>query len=84
LEEGINDTFILENSLFLDEEEREGSWGLDFDGAHSSIGSGARIALRSPNNETTLFSYNLELNCKNNINEYETLILGIVIAQFVF
>jgi ribonuclease HI len=80
LEEGIDNTFILENSLFLDEEKKEGSWGLDFDGAHSSTGSGAGIVLRSPDNETTLFSYRLEFNCTNNIFEYEALILGINLA----
>jgi hypothetical protein len=80
LEEGIDNTFILENSLFIDEEKREGSWGLDFDGAHSSTGSGVGIVLRSPDNETTLFSYRLEFNCTNNIAEYEALILGINLA----
>jgi hypothetical protein len=80
LEEGIDNTFILENSLFLDEENKEGSWGLDFDGAHSSTGLGAGIVLRSPDNETTLFSYRLEFNCTNNIAEYEALILGINLA----
>jgi ribonuclease HI len=80
LEEGIDNTFILENSLFLDEEKKEGSWGLDFDGAHSSTGSGAGIVLRSPDNETTLFSYRLEFNCTNNIVEYKALILGINLA----
>jgi hypothetical protein len=61
LEEGIDSTFILANSLFLDEEKKEGSWGLDFDGAHSSRGSGVGIVLRSLDSETTLFSYRLEL-----------------------
>ena len=36
LEEGIDNMFILANSPFIDEERKEGSWGLDFDGAHSS------------------------------------------------
>jgi ribonuclease HI len=80
LEEGIDNMFILENSPFIDEERKEGSWGLDFDGAHSSTGSGAGIVLRSPDNETTLFSYRLEFDCTNNIAEYEALILGINLA----
>jgi ribonuclease HI len=67
----------LENSLFVDEEKREGSWGLYFNGAHSSIGSGAGIFLISTDNETTLFSYRLKFNCTKNIVEYESLILGI-------
>lgn len=36
----------------------------------------ARIVFRSPDNETTLFSYKLEFNCTNNIAEYEALLLG--------
>jgi ribonuclease HI len=80
LEEGIHNTFILENSLFLNEENKEGSWGLDFNGAHSSTGSGAGIGLRSPNNEDTIFSCRLEFNYTNNIVEYESFILGINLA----
>jgi hypothetical protein len=69
--------FILVDSHFVDEEIKEGSWGLNFDGAHSSTGSGAGIVLRSSDNETNLFSYKLEFDCTNNIVEYEALILGI-------
>jgi hypothetical protein len=35
LDEGINNTFIFSNSLFLDEEKKDKSWGLDFDDTHS-------------------------------------------------
>jgi ribonuclease HI len=80
LEEGIENTFILEKSLFLDEEKEEGSWGLYFNGAHSSTGSGAGIVLILLDNKTTLFLYMLEFNCKNNIIEYEALIIGINLA----
>jgi ribonuclease HI len=80
LEEGIDNMFIVVDSPFIDEERKEGSWGLDFDGAHSSVGSGAGIVLRSPDNETTLFSYRLEFDCTNNIAKYEALILGINLA----
>jgi ribonuclease HI len=44
------------------------------------VGSGAGIVLRSPDNETTLFSYKLEFDYKNNIVEYEALVLGINLA----
>jgi ribonuclease HI len=64
-------------SLFLDEEKKEGSWGLDFDGAHSRTSSGAGIALRSPDGETNIFPYGLEFYCTNNNTEYESLILGL-------
>jgi ribonuclease HI len=70
----------LANSPFIDEEKREGSWGMDFDGAHSNTGSGARMVLRSPDDVTTLFSYRLEFNCTNNVAEYKALILGINLA----
>jgi len=80
LEEGIDNMFILVNSPFVDEQRKEGSWGLDFDGAHSSTGSDAGIVLRSLDNETTLFSYRLEFDYTNNIAEYEALILGINLA----
>jgi hypothetical protein len=39
LDEGIYNTLIFGNSLFIYEEKKDGSWGLDFDGAHSSSGS---------------------------------------------
>jgi hypothetical protein len=80
LEEGIDSMFILVDSSFVDEERKEGSWGLDFDGAHSSTGSSAGIVLRSSDNKTTIFSYRLEFDCTNNIVEYEALILGINLA----
>jgi len=33
----------LEKYIFLDEEEKDGYWGLDFDGMHSSPGSSVGI-----------------------------------------
>jgi ribonuclease HI len=80
LEEGIDSMFILVDFPFVDEEIKEGSWGLYFDGAHSSTVSGAGIVLRSHDNETTLFLYRLEFDCANNIVEYKALILGINLA----
>jgi ribonuclease HI len=77
LKEGIYIMYIFVDSPFIDEERNEGSWGLDFDGAHSSTISGAGIALRSSNNEITLFSYKLDFYCTNNIVDYKALILGI-------
>jgi ribonuclease HI len=53
---------------------------LDFDGAHSSAGSGVRVVLISPDKEATLFSYRLEFDCTNNIAEYEALVLGLNLA----
>jgi hypothetical protein len=81
LEEGINIMFILVNSPFVDEERKEESWGLDFDGSHSSMGSGEGIVLRLLDNDTTLFSYIIEFDCTNNIIEYESLIMGINLVE---
>jgi len=55
LEEGIDSMLIFLDSPFIDEERKQGSWGLDFYGAHSSMVSGVGIVLRSPDNKTTLF-----------------------------
>jgi len=80
LNEGIDNTFIFANCLFLEKEKNDGSWGLYFYGTHLSSGSGVGIVLISPDNKTTLFSYMLEFNCTNNIVEYESLILGMNIS----
>jgi hypothetical protein len=80
LDEGIKNTFILENSLFQDEERRDATWGLYFDGGNSSSGSITRVVLISPYKEATLFSFRLEFNCTNDIVEYEALILGLNLA----
>jgi hypothetical protein len=37
MEEGIDNTFILQKYLFIYEEKKEGYWGLDLYGAHSMI-----------------------------------------------
>jgi ribonuclease HI len=69
----------LANSI-AQEEECQGDndvWTLEFDGAHSSSGSGAGIVLVSPLHVATLFSYRLEFDCTNNIAEYEALTIGL-------
>jgi ribonuclease HI len=81
LEEGIDNTFILENSLFIDEERKKGCWGMDFDGAHSIIGLDVGIVLISPGKETKFFLYILEFSYTNNIAKYKSLILGIKLAM---
>jgi hypothetical protein len=75
--EDIDCTCILSNSLFQDEEKNIRCWALEFDGAHSSAGSGAGIVLISPDKGVTCFSYRLEFDCTNNISKYEALILGL-------
>jgi ribonuclease HI len=58
----------------------EGIWTLEFDGAHSSFGSGAGIVLTAPSKETFYYSYRLEYHCTNNVVEYEALIIGLNLA----
>jgi ribonuclease HI len=53
---------------------------LEFDGAHSSSGSGAGIVLTTPSKETFYYSYRLEYHCTNNVVEYEALIIGLNLA----
>jgi ribonuclease HI len=70
----------MHQSILIDEEIKEGAWGLNFDGAYSSTCSSAGIVLRSQDNETTLFSYIIEFERTKNIAKYEALILGINLA----
>jgi ribonuclease HI len=55
----------------------EGMWTLEFDGSHSSYGSGIGIVLTTPSKETFYYSYRLQYHCIKNIFEYEALILGL-------
>jgi hypothetical protein len=55
----------------------EGMWTLEFDGGHSSFGSGVGIVLTAPSKETFYYSYRLEYHCTNNVAKYEALILGL-------
>jgi ribonuclease HI len=57
-----------------------GTWTLEFDGAHSSFSSGAGIVLTPPSRETFYFSYRLEYDCTNNVVEYEALLIGLNLA----
>jgi ribonuclease HI len=48
-----------------------------FDGACSKEGSGVGIVFISPTKEVIPISYKLEFDTTNNINEYESLLLGL-------
>jgi ribonuclease HI len=75
---GLNDWFIQEGKLDMDTvEETEGIWTLEFDGSHSSFGSGAGVVLTAPSGEVFYHSYRLEFRCTKNVVEYEALILGL-------
>jgi ribonuclease HI len=58
-------------------EETEGIWTLEFDGSHSSSGSGAGVVLTAPSGEVFYHSYRLEFCCTNNVVDYEALIRGL-------
>jgi ribonuclease HI len=78
---GLNNWFIQEGKLDMDTvEETEGIWTLEFDGSHSSSGSGAGVVLTAPSGEVFYHSYRLEFRCTNNVAEYEALILGLNLA----
>jgi ribonuclease HI len=47
----------------------DGSWG--------TFGAGATTILISPSKIRTCYAARMELNCTNNIAEYETLLLGL-------
>jgi ribonuclease HI len=75
---GLNNWFIQEGKLDMDTvEETEGIWTLEFDGSHSSSGSGAGVVLIAPLGEVFYHSYRLEFYCTNNVAKYEALILGL-------
>ena len=61
-------------------ENTSGIWILEFDGEHSNSRSRARIVLITHSEEATFFSYRLEYDCKNNIVEYKSLLIGFNLA----
>ena len=52
-----------------------------FDGASLKEGAGVGVVFISLNKETFRFSFTLTITCKNNIVEYEALLLGIKVAS---
>jgi hypothetical protein len=52
-------------------------WKMFFDGASSKESFGARVVLISPTQEIISLSYKLEFETKNNVAEYESLVLGL-------
>jgi len=62
------------------EQEGDGNeclWKMFFDASSSKEGAGASIVLISPAKEFFTFSYKLEFETTNNIEEYEAQILGL-------
>jgi ribonuclease HI len=81
IDNDLNNWFVQEGKLDVDTiEEIEGIWTLEFDGSHSSSGSGTGVVLTAPSGDVFYRSYRLEFQCTNNIAEYEALILGLNLA----
>jgi hypothetical protein len=60
IDSDLNNWFVQEGKLDINTiEETEGIWILEFDGSHSSSGSGAGIVLTAPSGETFYDSYRL-------------------------
>jgi hypothetical protein len=59
----------------------DGLWTMQFDGARSRFRLGARDALTAPSSMIFPFSFHLELDFTNNMEEYEALLLGIQRAR---
>ncbi|KAF7839291.1 reverse transcriptase [Senna tora] len=58
-------------------------WELHFDGSPSQPEGGAGIVLTSPEGKSIPLSYKLSFPCTNNESEYEALILGLLVAQYM-
>jgi ribonuclease HI len=61
-----------------------GVWKMYFDGASSYLGAGVATLLIAPDDQFVIpFSYRLQLNidCTNNVCEYEALVLGLEAAR---
>jgi hypothetical protein len=56
-------------------------WKMFFDGASSREGVGVGVVFVSPTQETISFSYKLEFETNNNVEEYEALVLGLRAAK---
>jgi len=70
------------------EEEEEGLWTMDFDGAAGNDGAGIGIWVRSPfsapnkvPSNVWVCSYKLAFDCSNNESVYEALIAGLKILR---
>jgi len=74
---------MLEEKLESDDDD-EGMWNMDFDGAISKEGDGARVWIISLKFEkSNTYSYKLAFNCTNNVLEFEALILGLQLLKRV-
>jgi ribonuclease HI len=54
-----------------------------FDGASSKGSVGVGVVFISPTQETISMSFNIDFETKNNVEEYEALILGLKAAKYM-
>ena len=62
------------------EYENDQMWTLSFDGSKSKNGSWASVELVSPTRETYLVAHRLQFPFANNVPEYESLVIGLLLA----
>jgi ribonuclease HI len=75
---GVYSIFAGEYNTTLEQIDIEdGMWHIHFGGSCSNDGNEAGIILYSPVGKIHNFFYRLEFACTNNVNEFETLLLGI-------
>jgi ribonuclease HI len=75
---GVYSIFADEDNIALEQIDLEdGMWHMHFDGSCSNEGNITGIILYSPVGKIHNVSYRLEFSCKNNVNEFEELLLGI-------
>ena len=85
-DEGLGNYAIFSNSIVpledkVQENELDKVWYMNFDGAFSRVGKGARIVLQAPNVKVFKFSYRLEFDATNNVAKYESLLLGLELCK---
>ena len=77
----INSTFLEPIHEEIKNEKLNELWRMNFDGAYSREGKGARMVIVSPEGKVFNFAFRLEFEATNNVAEYEALLLGIEIAK---
>ena len=74
-------TFLAPVKEKFKDEKVDEIWKMNFDGAHSRFGKGARVVITSPRGQVFNFAFKLEFEATNNVAEYEALLLGLEIAK---
>ncbi|PKI78934.1 hypothetical protein CRG98_000668 [Punica granatum] len=76
----INTDIPDEGVLQVDEEKKELTWKMYFDGAVNSVGSGVGAVLISPDGRHYPVAAKVDFSCTNNVAEYEACILNLQAA----